>query len=203
MPDAPTDPDSTLDPARASDRWAPTGIAGALRTRLTRRPDERGSFTELWRASWTAELATDERFVQANLSRSLAGVLRGLHVHRRQADLWLVVSGRVFVAMVDLRDAVAGSGEPHTASMELGPDEAVYLPPLVAHGFHALADLELVYLVTNEFDGSDEYGFRWDDPEAAVPWPPGQPILSERDASAPDLTAVLQDLRQAEEPPPA
>nr|MBA2275832.1 dTDP-4-dehydrorhamnose 3,5-epimerase family protein [Chloroflexota bacterium] len=65
------------DPLAVSGRWAPTGIEGTLRTRVTRHPDSRGSFTELWRASWTAELAPDERFVQANLSRSLAGVLRG------------------------------------------------------------------------------------------------------------------------------
>ncbi|MDQ3448380.1 MAG: dTDP-4-dehydrorhamnose 3,5-epimerase [Chloroflexota bacterium] len=68
----------------------------------------------------------------------------------------------------------------------------------MAHGFNALSDLELVYLVTNEFDGSDEFGFRWDDPAAAVPWPTSQPILSERDASAPDLAAVLRELGQAE-----
>lgn len=190
MPDAPT--------GSGSDRWRPTAIDGVLRTQLTRHPDARGSFTELWRASWSAKLP-DDQFVQANLSRSVQGVLRGMHFHRRQADLWIVVSGTVLVALVDLRDALDGRGGPHTLTLELGPDQAVYIPRLVAHGFLALSDLELVYLVTNEFDASDELGFRWDDPSAALPWPASAPILSDRDGAAPDLESVLAHLRQDEQ----
>lgn len=196
MPDVPVVAVSAETPAAG--RWEPTPIEGVLRTRLTRHADARGSFTELWRASWTEGLA-DQRFVQANLSRSMAGVLRGLHVHQRQADLWIVVSGRAFVAVVDLRDAVAGTGGPTTLTLDLGPDEAIYIPRLVAHGFLARSDLELVYFVTNEFDSSDEFGFKWDDPTAAVPWPMGAPIVSDRDGAAPELAAVVRELAQEEQ----
>ena len=61
--------------------------------------------------------------------------------------------------------------------------------------------LELIYLVTNEYDGSDELGFAWDDPTAAVPWPPvpatpdGRPILSERDRTNPTLPELVARLR--------
>ena len=54
----------------------------------------------------------------------------------------------------------------------LAADDWVVIPTGVAHGFLALDALELLYLVTNEYDGSDELGFAWDDPTAAVPWPP-------------------------------
>jgi dTDP-4-dehydrorhamnose 3,5-epimerase len=75
------------------------------------------------------------------------------------------------------------------------------IPTGVAHGFLALEDLELVYLVTNEFDGSDELGFAWDDPTAAVPWPSvrgtpdGRPILSGRDQTNPSLLDLVASLR--------
>jgi len=71
----------------------------------------------------------------------------------------------------------------------------------VAHGFLALEALELVYLVSNEYDGSDEHGFAWDDPAAAVPWPPvpgppdGRPILSDRDHSNASLAELVARLR--------
>ncbi len=52
-----------------------------------------------------------------------------------------------------------------------------------------------MYLVTNEFDGTDELGFAWDDPLAAIPWPDQEPILSPRDQSNPSLTAALEGLR--------
>ena len=71
----------------------------------------------------------------------------------------------------------------------------------MAHGFLALEPLELIYLVTNEYDGSDELGFAWDDPRAAVPWPAvpgvpdGRPILSERDRTNPTLADLVDRLR--------
>ena len=179
-------------------------LAGVTWGRIARYADERGSFRELWRAS-----AMPLGFVQANLSVSAPGVLRGLHVHRRQLDHWTVASGRAFVALVDLRAALAATGsEPpqpdHVAiaTRTLEADETVTIPAGIAHGFLALEPLELVYLVTNEYDGSDELGFAWDDPVAGVPWPAvpavpgGRPILSERDRANPSLADLLGDLRR-------
>ena len=80
-------------------------------------------------------------------------------------------------------------------------DEWVDIPTGVAHGFLALEPLQLIYLVTNEYDGSDELGFAWDDPLAAVSWPAiagttdGLPILSERDQSNPSLLDLVARLR--------
>ncbi|HEX5466659.1 MAG TPA: dTDP-4-dehydrorhamnose 3,5-epimerase family protein [Candidatus Limnocylindrales bacterium] len=167
-----------------SDPWVPTTLPGVLRTSLTTHADERGSFTELFRVSLAP--AGTPVFVQANLSRSKRGVLRGMHFHRRQSDLWIVVEGRAFVGLADLR----AEGTP-CLGLELGTGEAVLIPPHVAHGFYALEDLALLYLVTNEYDGTDELGFAWDDPAAAIAWPAGAPILSPRDRSNPSLAQVL------------
>jgi dTDP-4-dehydrorhamnose 3,5-epimerase len=177
---------------------------------VQRHGDARGSFRELWRASAFGTLdpvdtgapaSSEAGFVQANLSTSAAGVLRGLHYHRRQLDYWVVVSGRAFVALVDVRPATAGRGAAVVETRELGADESVIIPAGVAHGFLALEPLELIYLVTNEFDGSDELGFAWDDPAVGVPWPPvpatpdGRPILSDRDRSNPPLAELVAGLR--------
>jgi dTDP-4-dehydrorhamnose 3,5-epimerase len=51
-----------------------------------------------------------------------------------------------------------------------------------------------VYLVSNEYDGSDELGFAWDDPDAAIPWPNAPAIMSERDRSNPPLRDVIAGL---------
>ena len=163
--------------------------------------DERGSFRELWRAS-AAELA-GLAFVQGNLSTSATGVLRGLHLHRRQTDLWVVVSGRVFVALVDARPLVDGRREPPSVqTREFAAGDWVVIPPGVAHGFLALEPVQLMYQVTNEYDGTDEYGFAWDDPAVAVPWPrapgtaDGRPITSDRDRTNPPLAELVARLRK-------
>jgi dTDP-4-dehydrorhamnose 3,5-epimerase len=178
---------------------------------VVRHADARGSFRELWRESAFPTPTADEagappgstpRFVQANLSTSAAGVLRGLHYHRRQLDYWIVATGRALVALVDVRPIAADTtGSPTVETHELRTDDWVVIPAGVAHGFLALEPLELLYLVTNEFDNSDELGFAWDDPAVGVPWPSiestpdGRPILSDRDRSNPSLAALVASLR--------
>jgi dTDP-4-dehydrorhamnose 3,5-epimerase len=188
-----------------------SAIPGVRFGRIVRHADSRGAFREVWRASAFPALTAEEtgspassepRFVQANLSSSATGVLRGLHYHRRQLDYWVVAAGRALVALVDVRAVVTGEAtRPGVETRELAADDWVVIPTGVAHGFLALEPLELLYLVTNEFDGSDELGFAWDDPQAAVPWPTvpgmpdGRPILSDRDRSNPSLLELIDSLR--------
>jgi dTDP-4-dehydrorhamnose 3,5-epimerase len=183
-----------------------TGVPGVRIGHLTRHEDGRGSFREVWRVAWFPALGMAETgrsgaaFVQANVSTSASGVLRGLHLHRRQLDHWVVLDGRAFVALVDVRPMLAGGLHPSVETRELGPDDWLAIPAGVAHGFLALEPLELLYLVTNEYDGSDELGFAWDDPLAAVAWPPtdtpdGRPIVSERDRESPTLRELVDRLR--------
>jgi dTDP-4-dehydrorhamnose 3,5-epimerase len=178
---------------------------------LVRHADDRGSFRELWRAQGFDSLdpafaglapGSPVRFVQSNLSVSGQGVLRGLHLHLRQLDHWVVTSGRAYVALVDVRPMIGGADRPLLDCRELEADGWVSIPTGVAHGFLALEPLELVYFVTNEYDGSDELGFAWDDPSAAVPWPrvigtpAGRPILSERDLANPALRDLVAQIRE-------
>jgi dTDP-4-dehydrorhamnose 3,5-epimerase len=189
---------------------AASSLPGVRFGAVTRHADERGAFRELWRASAFGTPGPDEagsrpgaqpRFVQANLSSSAPGVLRGLHYHRRQLDYWVVASGRAFVALVDVRPLLSGSGTRAVVeTRELAADEWVVIPSGVAHGFLAVESLEVFYLVTNEYDGTDELGFAWDDPAVGVQWPrlavtpDGRPILSERDRSNPPLADLVARL---------
>jgi dTDP-4-dehydrorhamnose 3,5-epimerase len=191
----------------------PSSLEGVRYGAITRFEDPRGSFRELWRedtfgpidpAQAGAHQAREApRFVQANLSTSATGVLRGLHLHQRQLDHWVVAAGRAFVALVDVRPMLRGADRPSVETRELGADDWVDIPIGIAHGFLALEPLELVYFVTNEYDGSDELGFAWDDPLAAVPWPAvpatpdARPILSERDRSNPSLSELVGRLRDS------
>jgi dTDP-4-dehydrorhamnose 3,5-epimerase len=187
-----------------------SALSGVRFGAIARHGDSRGAFRELWRASSFPTLTPREtgapagvepHFVQVNQSSSAGGVLRGLHYHRRQLDYWVVGSGRAFIALVDVRPVVAGTGPAVVETRELGTDEWVVIPAGVAHGFLAFEPLEMIYLVTNEFDGSDELGFAWDDPAVGVPWPAvgatadGRPILSERDQTNPPLAELVASLR--------
>jgi dTDP-4-dehydrorhamnose 3,5-epimerase len=152
-------------------------VAGVRLFSLDRLCDERGWFVELARAS-----ALVKPPVQANLSFSRRGVIRGLHYHERgQDDLFVCLSGAARVVVLDRESE-------ETFSLDIGDGNrtAVYVPGHHAHGFEALADTLLLYLVTREYDDDDpdENVLPWNDPRVSHLWSTRSPILSGRDASA-------------------
>lgn len=158
-----------------------TGIEGVLLDSVPRFPDPRGAFTEVARLR-----SLPDTFLQMNHSRSRKGVLRGLHYHRDQSDLWYIVAGTAQVALADLRNPPQPTTE--TLTIDASDPKILYVPPGVAHGYLALTDVDVIYLVTHEFDGSDEYGVAWNDPTLSIPWAETDPVLSDRDRSNPPLT---------------
>jgi len=141
---------------------------------LRRFDDERGWFAEVMRASQLPKPVK-----QANLVRSRAGVVRGLHYHERgQDDLFLCLQGMVRVVVLDLE-----TGE--TFTEDIGDDNpvAIYVPGTLAHGYEALSDCLFLYHVTEEYDAAapDEHGISWDDPRVVDLWSTRTPILSARD----------------------
>jgi dTDP-4-dehydrorhamnose 3,5-epimerase len=141
-------------------------------------------FTERTRASW--------RFVQDNQSRSVQGVLRGLHYQldpMAQGKLVRVVKGAVFDVAVDIRKSSRSFGR--WLGVELTEDDLrqLWVPPGYAHGFLALTDpADLLYKVTEYYSPEHDRAIRWDDPDIGIEWPlPGEPLLSDKDAAAPYL----------------
>jgi dTDP-4-dehydrorhamnose 3,5-epimerase len=151
-------------------------IDGVRTIPLTRHEDERGWFAEIWRASGLPKPTR-----QVNLSRSRKGVIRGLHFHERQDDVFVCLEGMVRVVILDRT-----TGE--TFTEDIGDDNfvAVYVPGRYAHGYEALTDSLFMYLVTEEYDPSnpDEDGLPWDDERVRHLWSTTSPILSARDAAS-------------------
>lgn len=164
-------------------------ITGVVIKALTRHGDTRGGFTETYRQEWFEGPA----MLQGNRSDSAAGTIRGLHFHRRQADYWLCVRGALLACMFDARPGSPTEGVTQGVVLTGDTTSGIYIPPGVAHGFAALEDATLTYLVDNYYDGDDEFGVRWDDPEVAMDWGITDPILSVRDAEC----ETLADLRTA------
>ena len=164
-------------------------IPGVTHVGLDLHPDERGFFMETFRAGWFP----GSEFVQGNLSSSQQGVLRGLHYHLRQEDFWIIPHGSAWVALVDLRRH--SSAYLKSETFELEGSQGVHIPIGVAHGFYAVTDLLMSYLVTGYYDGTDELSVAWDDPEVGISWPAEEPILSGRDSTNPRWADVPRHLR--------
>ncbi|MER3455039.1 MAG: dTDP-4-dehydrorhamnose 3,5-epimerase [Acidimicrobiia bacterium] len=149
--------------------------------------DGRGEFVEVWRDSWIAGALTPK---QANMSRSKKGVLRGLHYHLRQSDFWFLVEGKALVGLYDFRRSSITKGESQIIELSAERPQGLYIPPGVLHGYYALEDCVLMYLVDQVYDGTDEHGVFWNDSELGLDWPVENPVLSQRDLSNPKLSEV-------------
>ena len=180
-----------------ADGWRDGPLPGTFRRSLQTHQDSRGAFREVWRSTWLGPIGVGP-IEQVNESRSAAGVLRGLHFHLRQTDVWIIADGRAHVQLVDLREAIEGSGDgPSGAAGEvLEAGDCLVIPRAVAHGLWALTEVRMLYLVTNEYNGTDEHGFAWNDALAAAQWPAGRPVLSERDRGAPAVSDAIARARQ-------
>jgi dTDP-4-dehydrorhamnose 3,5-epimerase len=157
-------------------------IAGVFTVVPTVHRDERGCFVETYRRSW---FPSGREMVQANRADRAAGSIVGLHYHLHQADYWYVPAGTARVVLHDLR--VGSPTDGATLMLELdGVDHhGVYIPPGVAHGFAALTDMTITYLVDGYYNAADELGVAWDDPQVAADWGVVDPTLSARDRSNP------------------
>jgi dTDP-4-dehydrorhamnose 3,5-epimerase len=154
--------------------------------------DHRGRFVETYRRSW---FPLGREMVQGNRSEKQAGALVGLHYHLHQADYWYVLRGTARVVLHDLR--VGSPTEGATLSLDLDGqrDNGLFIPPGVAHGFAALSDVLLWYLVDGYYNPHDELGVAYDDPDIAAPWGIDDPVVSPRDKANPrraDLEPALR-----------
>ena len=162
--------------------------------------DDRGRFAETYRRSW---FPAGREMVQANTSDKVGNSVVGLHYHLYQSDYWYVPHGKARVVLHDLREGSPTDGA--TLVLDIGEDgeQGVYIPPGVAHGFAALTDMIITYMVDQYYSPDDELGVAWDDPEIGADWGVTDPVLSKRDQSNPlrrDLPRGMRPLLGG--PPP-
>ena len=152
--------------------------------------DERGIFIETYRRQW---FPGGREMIQGNRGDRKAGAVVGLHYHLHQADFWYVPFGQCRVVLHDLREGGQTDGKTLTIDLGSPPGTAgvdhdhrgVYIPPGVAHGFAALTDMTITYLVDGYYNPADELGVAWDDPEVGADWGVSSPVLSARDQANP------------------
>ena len=165
-------------------------IAGVCVVEPAVHGDERGVFVETYRREWFPQ---GLEMVQGNRGDRRQGSVVGLHYHLHQADYWYVPFGSARVVLHDLREGSSTDG--NTLLIDLGArsdgghdHRGVFIPPGVAHGFAALTEMTITYLVDRYYNPADELGVAWDDPDIGADWGIADPVLSMRDQDNPRRT---------------
>ena len=161
--------------------------------------DERGWFAEEYKRSEFERHGIGPEFQQDNQSYSRArGTLRGLHFQKSpaaQGKLVQCLAGEVFDVVVDIQRGSPSYGKWEAVSLSLQHRRLLWVPPGFAHGFQALTDNVIIgYKVTSEYSSLYDRCIRWNDPQLGIAWPHPHPILSKKDAEAPLLSEVDNNL---------
>lgn len=174
-------------------RFSPLPILGAYVVDIEPAHDERGFFARIFDADAFAARGLVREFIQLSLSFSRRrGTVRGLHYQDEPAvetKLVRCIRGAMYDVIVDLRPA-SPTYLGH-AAVELSHENrrAVYIPPLVAHGFQTLVDdTETLYHIDAPYTPEAARGVRHDDPGLGIAWPLPVSVINDKDRSWPMLT---------------
>ena len=167
-------------------RWRTDGppkipIEGCAPVPVVANPDDRGCLFEIFREEWTGAFKT----VQWNACSSLAGVMRGVHVHVEYDEFYTLPFGRVFLALRDIRRASPTFGNSAGFEWNAADGFAVPVPAGVAHAVFFLDDSVLAFGLSGYWKAElDVIGCRWDDLDSSLRWPVESAKLSDRDTES-------------------
>lgn len=151
--------------------------------------DERGYFFESYNKEKFLHKGIDHNFVQDNESKSMKGVLRGLHFQAppfAQGKLVRVMKGSVLDVAVDIRKNSPTYGQWASIVLSESNKWMYWVPPGFAHGFATLEDNTVFfYKCTNTYNKDSEGALLWNDPDLNIQWGIENPVLSEKDKIAP------------------
>lgn len=139
--------------------------------------DDRGFFLESWQQKqYDTKLYSGKplNFVQDNHSRSVKGVLRGMHFQHQfpQGKLVRVIVGEIYDVIIDLRQSSPTYGKWQGFHLSAKNKHLLWVPPGFAHGFYTLSDeAEMLYKCTDYYHPEDDFSILWNDPNLAIDWP--------------------------------
>ncbi|MFT7462635.1 MAG: dTDP-4-dehydrorhamnose 3,5-epimerase [Pseudohongiellaceae bacterium] len=174
-----------------------TDLPGVLVIEPQVHQDDRGFFFETYHAGKYAEGGVPLPFVQDNHSKSLKGTLRGLHAQWRkpQGKLVRCLDGAIWDVAVDMRKGSPTRAQWFGVELTSKNFKQIYVPPGFLHAFVVLSDTaEVEYKCTDLYDPGGELGVAWNDPEIGIEWPVDEPLLSGKDAQAPNLADVPSEM---------
>jgi len=170
-------------------------IKGAYKITPRKLGDARGAFARVYCENLFAEQGLNTHWVQMNTSINVTkGQMRGMHFQRPPfAEIKLVrcVQGRIFDAIIDLREGSTTYGKACAVTLESEKLEMIYIPQGCAHGFQTLSDTAILhYSHSAEYAPDYEGGVSHSDPKLAIEWPLPLLNISERDKSFPNYSDI-------------
>ncbi|PKH50434.1 dTDP-4-dehydrorhamnose 3,5-epimerase [Tenacibaculum sp. Bg11-29] len=155
-------------------KFVETGIAEVVIIEPSVFEDDRGYFLESFNKDEFEKNIGKVDFVQDNESKSIRGVLRGLHFQKppfAQAKLVRCIKGAVIDVVVDIRTGSETYGKHITVELSEDNKKQLFIPRGFAHGFMVLSEEAIFsYKVDNSYAPAYDCGIKWDDKDLGIDW---------------------------------
>jgi dTDP-4-dehydrorhamnose 3,5-epimerase len=173
----------------------PTALPGVLVVEPKEWREPRGWLFEAYSSERYAAAGMPAHFAQDNVSRSVPGVLRGLHFQFPigQGKLVSIVEGEVLDVAVDVRPDSPTFGKWVAEALSAENHKQLWIPEGFAHGFIARKTSVMVYKMSTPYDPQGQRSVLWSDEAIGIDWGAANPLLSEKDAKAPRLREYAHD----------
>lgn len=176
-------------------KFSETGLKGAYIVEIEKIADERGFFAREWCQREFREHGLNENIAQTSISFNIKkGTLRGMHYQAypyEEAKLVRCTRGSIYDVIIDLRTDSPTFKASFGIEISSENYKMLYIPEGFAHGFITLSDnTEVLYKITEFYTPGSAHGLRWNDPAFNIQWPLKPLVISERDSSYPDFSAV-------------
>ncbi|UXX80406.1 dTDP-4-dehydrorhamnose 3,5-epimerase family protein [Reichenbachiella carrageenanivorans] len=162
---------------------------------IDEKTDSRGSFSEVFQNHWDSCLDP----VQWSVVKSVPGVFRGMHLHKRHDEYFSLLSGHCLVGLMDLRPGSPTEGVYSLYELYGADMKALIFPKGLLHGWYFFEDSMHIQAVSEsyvDYGKDDNWGCRWDAPDLEIPWPMDSVHMSSRAEGFPtvsELKSMLQD----------
>ncbi len=175
-----------------------TEIPGCVLLTQVERANYMGTFQEHFNAKRFRDAGLPGIFTQDNLSFSISGVIRGLHIQSRwpQGKLVRVIKGKIFSVCLDLRHGSPAFGQWHGVILSEDNQQSFMVPEGCAHGYAAIEESLVLYKCTTMYDADSDGGIHYDDPELGIDWfkylDTDEPLVSVKDKLLPSMAEYLK-----------
>lgn len=160
-----------------------TTLTGVYLVKPSSHEDNRGNFYETYNEKEYQSVGLDAKFIQDDISKSVKGVLKGMHGDPGTFKLVQCVYGSVYAVILNCDEKSSDFGKWQSFTLSDENKYQLYIPPMYGNGYYVLSDVAVYSYKQSTYYGEyKQFTYKWDDERFRIKWPEKVLIISERDA---------------------
>ncbi len=159
-----------------------TSLKGVYLVKPSVHEDARGNFYETYNEKEYKAAGLTATFVQDDVSRSVGGVLKGMHGDPGTTKLVQCTAGKVYAVILNCDESSPDFGKWESFILSDENKFQLYIPPMYGNGYYVLSDYAVyTYKQSTYYGEYKQFTYKYNDERFGIVWPDEAKVVSERD----------------------